>query len=63
MKGAPVCGTVVGPDVQEVSFNPLNWKQICVVTREAITLWTLEQCGADSLFTSTCVSLLPADVT
>lgn len=55
MKGVPVCGTAVGPGVQEVSFNPLNWKQICVLTREAVTLWMLEQCGPDSLFTSTCV--------
>ena len=53
INGVPVCGTVVGLGVQEVSFNPLNWKQICVVTREAITLWMLEQCGPNSLLTPT----------
>ena len=29
----------------QVSFNPINWKQLCVLGDSHVTLYLLEQCG------------------
>ena len=32
-----------------VSFNKTNWRQICVMTDSAITMWNIEQCDSNFL--------------
>ena len=49
-EGKRVCDTHVGAGVEAVSFNPLNWKQICVISKNSMRLWTLEQTMHSNLF-------------
>ena len=38
--------------VGQVCFNPLNWKQLCVLGQDRVTLWTVECCDTDNILTS-----------
>ena len=44
-----MCRTSVGPGGYQLSFNPLNWWQMCVFGAERLTLYLLEQCDNDQL--------------
>lgn len=47
---AALCSEAVGGGASyQLSFNPLNWRQLCLVSAETVTLWTLEQCGSQTL--------------
>lgn len=48
-EGCELCRTDVGPGGSQLSLNPLNWKQMCVVGAEKLTLYLLEQCDNDQL--------------
>ena len=45
--GCELCRTSVGPGRRQVSFNPLNWKQMCVLGQDYLTLYSVEQCDDD----------------
>ena len=44
-----MCHTSVGPGGSQLSLNPLNWQQMCVLGTERLTLYLLEQCDNDQL--------------
>lgn len=43
--GAMIAETEVSHSSTQVSFNPINWKQLCVMGDNHVTLYLLEQCG------------------
>ena len=47
--GEEVCEVAAGPGGAQVSFNPLNWRQLCLVGPSRVVLWTLEQCDMQEL--------------
>jgi len=49
LTGVEMCEVVAGPGGAQVSFNPLNWKQLCLVGPSRVVLWTLEQCDTQEL--------------
>ena len=44
-----MCRTSVGPGGSQLSLNPINWRQMCVLGTERLTLYLLEQCDNDQL--------------
>ncbi|XP_005104481.2 cilia- and flagella-associated protein 43 [Aplysia californica] len=45
--GTRLTSVALTPDpLKTVSFNKTNWRQICVMTDTAITLWNIEQCDS-----------------
>ena len=49
VEGCELCRTSVGPGGCQLSLNPLNWQQMCVLGPERLTLYLLEQCSNDQL--------------
>lgn len=49
VEGCELCRTSVGPGGCQLSLNPLNWRQMCVIGAERLTLYVLEQCDNDQL--------------
>ena len=49
LTGVEMCEVAAGPGGAQVSFNPLNWKQLCLVGSSRVVLWTLEQCDMQEL--------------
>lgn len=47
--GEVLSETPVGPGGANITVNPLNWKQVSLIGPERITLWTLEQCGPQTI--------------
>lgn len=43
--GVAVAKTEVPNGSTQVSFNPINWKQLCVMGDDHVTLYLLEQCS------------------
>lgn len=42
----PLCShPILGEDITELVFNPMNWCQICAVKSKALTIWNVERCG------------------
>ena len=41
-----------------VSFNPLNWKQLCLVGPKRISVFSVECCDTQVMITSMCVELI-----
>ncbi|XP_055976813.1 cilia- and flagella-associated protein 43 [Sorex fumeus] len=37
--------TQPGTDVNQMTFNPMNWRQLCLSSTSAVTLWTIERCN------------------
>lgn len=48
-EGCELCRTSIDPGGCQLSLNPLNWHQMCVVGTERLTLFLLEQCDNDQL--------------
>ena len=44
-----LCCTTVTHGGSQLSINPLNWKQMCVMGLDRLTLYSLEQCDNDHL--------------
>lgn len=49
VEGCELCHKSVGPGGHQLSLNPLNWRQMCVIGPDRLTLYLLEQCGDDQL--------------
>lgn len=49
LEGYELCRASVGPGCHQLSLNPLNWRQMCVLGNERLTLYLLEQCDNDQL--------------
>ena len=58
-EGLEMCEMSVGPGATQLSFNPLNWRQLCLMGPGRVTLWSLEQCDAQDLLSPMCVCQLP----
>ena len=48
-EGCELCRTNVGPGGYQLSLNPLNWRQMCVMGANKLTFYSLEQCNDDQL--------------
>ena len=42
-----ICQANIGSGGSQLSFNPLNWKHLCLVGTNRICLYNLEQCDAE----------------
>ena len=47
-EGSMICQAYVGPGGSTISYNPLNWKQLCLVGTNRISLYTLEQSDSEN---------------
>eukprot|EP00731_Ephydatia_muelleri_P020650 Em0013g377a len=47
--GEVLSETPVGPGGASITINPLNWKNVSLIGPQRITLWTLEQCGPQTI--------------
>ncbi|XP_044924463.1 cilia- and flagella-associated protein 43 isoform X6 [Mustela putorius furo] len=36
-----------GVDVSQMTFNPMNWRQLCLSSPSAVTVWTIERCNEE----------------
>ncbi|EDO42783.1 predicted protein, partial [Nematostella vectensis] len=58
----PLCSiSVVHQTCTNMSFNPLNWRQLCTIGPEMLTVWNIEQLNEKYKFTSNQMRLPPAD--
>ncbi|XP_036027893.1 cilia- and flagella-associated protein 43 isoform X3 [Onychomys torridus] len=46
-----------GMDVSQMSFNPMNWHQMCLSSSSAVSLWTIERSNQDHHFKMRLVKL------
>ncbi|KAJ8360229.1 hypothetical protein SKAU_G00167540 [Synaphobranchus kaupii] len=50
-----------GKVVINLTFNPVNWQQICVSATSTITVWTIEKCDYLNIMTSSVINLPAVD--
>ncbi|XP_075389575.1 cilia- and flagella-associated protein 43 [Tenrec ecaudatus] len=50
-----------GVDVNQMTFNPMNWHQLCVSSSNAVTVWTIERSNQVHHFSSKSVKLPTED--
>ncbi|XP_066549202.1 cilia- and flagella-associated protein 43 isoform X2 [Amia ocellicauda] len=42
--GIPLCSHPgAGAEISRLEFNPMNWRQLCIVTERKLTLWNIER--------------------
>ena len=46
-EGSVICQADIGPGGSQVSFNPLNWKHLCLIGPTRICFYSMEQCDTD----------------
>ncbi|XP_028632191.1 cilia- and flagella-associated protein 43 [Grammomys surdaster] len=46
-----------GMDVSQMSFNPMNWHQMCLSSSSAVSVWTIERSNQDHHFRTRLVKL------
>ncbi|XP_006166470.1 cilia- and flagella-associated protein 43 [Tupaia chinensis] len=46
-----------GVDVSQMSFNPMNWHQLCLSSPSSVTVWTIERSNQEHYFKSKSVRL------
>nr|XP_020017388.1 cilia- and flagella-associated protein 43 [Castor canadensis] len=46
-----------GVDVSQMSFNPMNWHQLCLSSSSSVTMWTIERSNQEHYFKSKSVKL------
>uniref|UniRef100_A0A8C5UTN9 Cilia- and flagella-associated protein 43 n=1 Tax=Microcebus murinus TaxID=30608 RepID=A0A8C5UTN9_MICMU len=46
-----------GVDVSQMSFNPMNWRQLCLSSSSTVTVWTIERCNQEHYFKPKTVKL------
>ena len=49
VEGCELCRASVGPGCSHLSLNPLNWRQLCVLGVQRLTLYLLEECDDSQL--------------
>ncbi|CAL1546993.1 unnamed protein product [Lymnaea stagnalis] len=60
LKGIKLVSVEISPEpIKAISFNKTNWRQICVMNENSITLWNIEQCGTKYLMQPRKVILPP----
>ena len=54
-----ICETIVDPNQSavSVSFNPLNWKQLAVVSEDRVSQLNIETCDTENIITTTYVNI------
>ena len=57
MEGVKLCSVNLEKGANEVTINPLNWKQIILLGPSHLTLWDVEKCGTDFMFSPTYVHI------
>ncbi|KAK0070099.1 cilia- and flagella-associated protein 43 [Biomphalaria pfeifferi] len=58
LAGTKLASVPISPEpLKSISFNKINWRQICVMSGNSITLWNIEQCGNKYLITPWKVTL------
>ncbi|XP_059155950.1 cilia- and flagella-associated protein 43-like [Physella acuta] len=63
LTGTKLTSYDVSPEpIYSLSFNKTNWRQICMINPNSITLWNIEQCGTKYLMIPRKISLPPIDV-
>ncbi|XP_077803581.1 cilia- and flagella-associated protein 43 isoform X2 [Macaca mulatta] len=46
-----------GMDVNQMSFNPMNWRQLCLSSPSAVSVWTIERSNQEHHFRARSVKL------
>ncbi|XP_029425529.1 cilia- and flagella-associated protein 43 isoform X6 [Nannospalax galili] len=46
-----------GMDVSQMSFNPMNWNQLCLSSSNAVSIWTIERSNQEHYFRMKSVKL------
>ncbi|KAM6182221.1 cilia- and flagella-associated protein 43 [Erethizon dorsatum] len=46
-----------GVDVSQMSFNPMNWHQLCLTSPNTVTVWTIERSDQEHYFKAKSVKL------
>ncbi|XP_013365657.1 PREDICTED: cilia- and flagella-associated protein 43-like [Chinchilla lanigera] len=46
-----------GVDVSQMSFNPMNWHQLCLSSPNTVTVWTVERSDQEHYFKAKSVKL------
>uniref|UniRef100_A0A8C5LP26 Cilia- and flagella-associated protein 43 n=1 Tax=Jaculus jaculus TaxID=51337 RepID=A0A8C5LP26_JACJA len=46
-----------GVDVSQMSFNPMNWHQLCLSSSSIVSVWTIEKCNEEHYLKSKSVKL------
>ncbi|XP_070326227.1 cilia- and flagella-associated protein 43 isoform X2 [Odocoileus virginianus] len=46
-----------GVDVSQMTFNPMNWHQLCLSSPSAVTVWTIERCNQEHFLKAKSVKL------
>ncbi|XP_023698358.2 cilia- and flagella-associated protein 43 isoform X1 [Paramormyrops kingsleyae] len=58
----PLCSkTLAGKEVRDLTFNPMNWNQMCATSASAIRIWSVEKCDKLHIMKSSEISLPAAD--
>ena len=57
-----ICQTNVGSGGSQLTFDPLNWKHLCLVGPNRVCLYNLEQCDTENflspMYESYCIVTL-----
>ncbi|KAL0616465.1 Cilia- and flagella-associated protein 43 [Plecturocebus cupreus] len=46
-----------GMDVSQISFNPMNWRQLCLSSPSTVSVWTIERSNQEHYFKARLVKL------
>ncbi|KAK7108965.1 cilia- and flagella-associated protein 43-like isoform X2 [Littorina saxatilis] len=61
-KGHKMTSVTISPEAPtSISFNPANWRQICVTTQTSLTVWNIEQSNTKYILLPQEVKLPPED--
>ncbi|XP_078007200.1 cilia- and flagella-associated protein 43-like [Phascolarctos cinereus] len=52
-----------GMEVSQMTFNPMNWRQLCLSNTKFVTIWNIERCNTDHYFKPKPVNLPTEDGT
>ena len=54
--GIDLCKEVVAQKLPRghitISFNPINWKQLALISEDRLSLWSVESCDTQMILTS-----------
>uniref|UniRef100_A0A6Q2ZM02 Cilia- and flagella-associated protein 43 n=1 Tax=Esox lucius TaxID=8010 RepID=A0A6Q2ZM02_ESOLU len=60
--GNPVCNQPqAGKDITSLTFNPVNWLQICTLSASSLTVWNIEKCDSFHLMKPSVIELPVTD--
>uniref|UniRef100_A0A4X2JM10 Cilia- and flagella-associated protein 43 n=1 Tax=Vombatus ursinus TaxID=29139 RepID=A0A4X2JM10_VOMUR len=52
-----------GMEVSQMTFNPMNWRQLCLSNTNFVTIWNIERCNTDHYFKPKPINLPTEDGT